>query len=273
MLIEGQDTLISRKSVAIFSGQGGIFVPDKPFNVRAQQELFERQSTEHSNFRRLIEGSGYNFDFVYGHSVGEIEAAAATGVLDAVDAKLIATTRDRLFNFNPRGAMAVVRMPIEQLIKRIEGTQTQVAIFYDGNNNVVSGEVEEIHELVKEFGHKVRRLDIPRAAHHPFAQPVQDEMTGLINSINFSDPSIPMIGRIGQIMIKGEEVRQELIEAHTQPVFVNKVVDTFKEFGIQEGWEFGGNTVLIMITKMDGSFNLKSISEFNYEALLQSTHQ
>jgi malonyl CoA-acyl carrier protein transacylase len=271
MTTEGQNIFDGKKRVAIFSGQGGLFDPNIPFNIHAQQELYERQMSEFREFRRLTEGADY-FDLVYGHSVGEIAAAEATGVFATSDAKLIAVTRDRLFNTNPKGAMAVVTMPIDKLNSRIQGTSTEVAIFYDGTINVISGEVSEIKMLEEEFGRKVRRLAIPRAAHHPLTQPVQDEMEKLLNSITFSDPLLPMIDRNGQLMLTGAAVRNELVNAHTHAVYVSEVVNRFSEQGIKEGWEFGGDTVLNMINRMDSSLKLRPITEFDYEALLHSVH-
>jgi [acyl-carrier-protein] S-malonyltransferase len=200
---------------------------------------------------------GLSPDFVAGHSLGEYTAAAAAGVLPVEDGMRLVAQRGRLMaqiqSQCPGGMAAVIgldRAAVEQLC----ASASEVGEVAPANINtpqqiVVSGEelaIERVVELAPGAGaRKALRLDVGAAFHSRMMQPVQQELAEAMESISWSDPSVPMASNAsGGLVRTSEQVRRALIEQIASPVLWVDCVQTLMTEDCRTFLELGPGRVL-----------------------------
>jgi 6-methylsalicylic acid synthase len=115
---------------------------------------------------------------IIGHSVGEISAAVAAGILDLQDgARLVCRRSLLLRQAMGNGAMAMVNLPFEEVAERLGGRQDVVAaISASPTSTVLAGDSGAIEALAEEWrredGRFVRRVDSDVAFHSAHMDPL-----------------------------------------------------------------------------------------------------
>ncbi|MBV2364717.1 SDR family NAD(P)-dependent oxidoreductase [Streptomonospora sp. NEAU-YY374] len=131
---------------------------------------------------RLLESWGVRPALVAGHSVGEISAAHAAGLLGLADACALVAERARLLDALPEGgAMVAVGASAEEAGALVSAAADRVALAaVNGPESVVvSGEaaaVERVARALAARGRRTRRLAVSHAFHSPLVEPA---MAGL----------------------------------------------------------------------------------------------
>ncbi|MDA0567694.1 SDR family NAD(P)-dependent oxidoreductase, partial [Streptomonospora sp. S1-112] len=131
---------------------------------------------------RLVESWGVRPALVAGHSVGEISAAHAAGLLGLADACALVAARARLLDALPEGgAMAAVGASAQEVGELVAAAPDRVALAAVNGPQavVVSGEaaaVEEVARVLAARGRRTRRLAVSHAFHSPLVEPA---MAGL----------------------------------------------------------------------------------------------
>jgi acyl transferase domain-containing protein/thioesterase domain-containing protein len=134
-----------------------------------------------------------------GHSLGEYVAACLAGVLSLEDALQLVLLRGELFETLPEGAMLSVRLPEDQLLAHLEGTQLSIAALNAPGMCLVSGEVAAIEALEQvlnrgEVEHS--RLKINVAAHSAMLDPILEEFGRRVATFTLSPPQIPYVSNL-----------------------------------------------------------------------------
>ncbi|MCV7382561.1 type I polyketide synthase [Mycolicibacter longobardus] len=127
----------------------------------------------------LLRDRGITPAAVIGHSVGEVAACVAAGVLDLAQGAKVACYRARGFrSVAGHGAMALVGLSFEEARRRLcQGSDVVAAISSTPESTVVSGTVEAIDQVCQrcsEEGVSVRRVNTDVAFHSP----QMDALTG-----------------------------------------------------------------------------------------------
>ncbi|MEX3754327.1 beta-ketoacyl synthase N-terminal-like domain-containing protein [Mycobacteroides abscessus] len=143
--------------------------------VVAQPALFALQYALTTTFA----AHGVRPDVVLGHSVGEIAACAAAGVLDPAAAAALVVTRGALMGALPAGGtMLAARLPAELADEFVSGPVALAAV--NGPDSVTfSGPVERIAEVADQLngrGVHTRELVVSHAFHSPAMEPVGGEL-------------------------------------------------------------------------------------------------
>ncbi|WP_433343020.1 SDR family NAD(P)-dependent oxidoreductase [Micromonospora sp. CA-111912] len=159
----------------------------------AQPAIFAVEAALH----RLLTSFGVRPDFLAGHSVGEITAAYAAGVLSTADACALVVARGRLMRqVGHAGAMVALPVSEDEARELIRGREHEVAIAaVNGPAAVVlSGDEQAVHDCVRGLRATVLRTDRAFHSHHldEILEPFHEVLTGL----TFSPPATPIISAV-----------------------------------------------------------------------------
>jgi [acyl-carrier-protein] S-malonyltransferase len=210
-------------------------------------------------------------DFVAGHSLGEYTALAAAGVLDFGHTVYLARERGRLMHAAGRtnpGAMAAIigldGLPLDELCAE---TGTQIANINSPGQIVISGPEAGINravELAKSKGaHRAIPLQVSGAFHTPLMQSAVDGMAGIIDTMEFNDPAVPIIGNTtARLLTTAKAVKEELLDQLCNCVRWQESVENMVAAGVGTFIEIGPGKVLAgLIKRIDRSVKIINIGD------------
>ena len=195
-------------------------------------------------------------NMVAGHSLGELSALTAAGVLSFEDglqlASVRATAMQRACELVP-STMAAVLGLADDVIENVCADITE-EIVVPANYNcpgqvVISGSVAGIQlaeERLKAAGAKrVVPLAVSGAFHSPFMQPAQTEFAEAVERMTFTAPRCPVYQNVNaQAVTDPAQIKANLIAQLTSPVRWTQSVERMVADGATEFFECGPGKVL-----------------------------
>jgi [acyl-carrier-protein] S-malonyltransferase len=224
---------------------------------------------------RSLDGALPPAAFVAGHSLGEYTALAAAGVLDFATAVYLARERGRLMHeagqLTPGGMAAIIGLDGEPLAEVCRQSGAQIANLNCPGQIVISGARDKLAkamELAKERGaHRAIPLQVSGAFHTPLMQPAVDGMAKIIVTLDFKDPTVPIIGNTtAQPLTTALAVKEELLAQLCNCVQWQRSVEYMINDGVSTFVEIGPGRVLAgLIKRIDRGVNIINIG--NAEAV------
>ena len=205
-------------------------------------------------------------DVVAGHSVGEITAAAITGVLSPADAMAFVATRGRgmaqASAVRPTSMMAVVGGNADEVLAAIEAAGLTAA-----NNNgpgqiVAAGTVEQLAALAATPPPRARliQLSVAGAFHTVHMQPAVAQLEALAGTLSPADPSTWLLSNAdGAVVDGGADFLHRLVAQVGNPVRWDLCLNTLRDLGVTGILELPPSGTLTGIAKR----NLKGVALFN----------
>ena len=151
---------------------------------------------------RLLEHFGVRPSYVMGHSIGELAAAQAAGVMSLADACALVAARGRLMqNLPPGGGMVAIGACAEEVTAALaarHGT-VEIAAVNGPASTVISGDEDAVLDVAAAFrarGHKVSRLRVSHAFHSPRIEPMLAEFATIAEGLAFAAPRIPVVSNL-----------------------------------------------------------------------------
>src|SRR6056300_699971 len=205
----------------------------------------------------------FNPSMVAGHSLGEISALTAAGVLSFEDGLKLVSIRaqamQKACEQNPSTMAAILGLDdsvVEEVCDSID--DVVVAANYNCPGQlVISGTNEGVNtacEILKEKGAK-RALPLPvgGAFHSPLMEPAREELAAAINNADFSTPSCPVYQNVStKAETDPATIKENLIAQLTAPVKWTQSVQNMMTDGATEFVQVGpGRALQGMIKKVD----------------------
>jgi len=190
--------------------------------------LFEHPA---DGFREVTAGAG--------HSVGEITAACAAGVITAEQAMVFVRERGRLMaeaaKATPTGMSAVLGGDPDEVTQVLLRHGLTAANNNCGGQIVAAGTLEQLAALKADppAKTKVIPLAVAGAFHTEHMAPAVTELAALARAISTHDPRVRLVSnRDGTVVRGGRDFLQRMVAQVSNPVRWDLCMETFKDLGV-----------------------------------------
>ena len=219
----------------------------------------------HSVILAKVLGNSFQPEMVAGHSLGELSALVAAGVLSFEDGLQLVSKRaeamQKACEIMPSTMAAVLGLEdqiVEEVCDAVDGVV--VAANYNCPGQlVISGEVSAIEtacELLKEKGAR-RALVLPvgGAFHSPMMEPAREELAAAIKATKFNEPTCRVYQNVpAKAITTALEIKENLIKQLTAPVKWTQSIQSMIADGGTQFIEVGPGKVLQgLMRKIDRS--------------------
>ncbi|MFK8059568.1 MAG: ACP S-malonyltransferase [Polaribacter sp.] len=247
----------------------GFSITDIMFEGTAEQ-LKETKVTQpaiflHSVILAKVLGDSFQPEMVAGHSLGELSALVANGVLSFEDGLKLVSKRalamQKACEIAPSTMAAVLGLEdnvVEETCAEIDGIV--VAANYNCPGQlVISGEVEAVEkacEILTEKGaRRALLLPVGGAFHSPMMEPAREELAAAIKETEFSKPTCAVYQNVvAKAVTNPDEIKENLIAQLTAPVKWTQCIQAMIADGGTEFVEVGPGKVLQgLMRKIDRS--------------------
>ena len=174
-----------------------------------------------------------------GHSVGEITAATAAGVISAEQAMVLVRERGRSMAeaaaATPTGMSAVLGGDEGEVLAAIEAHGLTPANVNGAGQIVAAGTLEQLAAFAEEPPAKARvmPLKVAGAFHTEHMAPAVDNLTRLSRAVSTHDARVPLVSNVdGEVMHSGSEVLRRIVSQVRNPVRWDLCMETFKDLGV-----------------------------------------
>ena len=242
----------------------GFRITDIMFEGEAE-ELKQTKVTQpaiflHSTILAKLLGHHFQPEMVAGHSLGEISALTAAGVLAFEDGLKLVSKRalamQAACEAEPSTMAAILGLEnevVEGICEKVEGIV--VAANYNCPGQlVISGTVDAINdacELLKEAGAR-RALVLPvgGAFHSPLMEPARAELAKAIETTTFNTPICPVYQNVtASAVTDPNEIKENLVAQLTAPVRWTQTMHQMIADGVSGFTEVGPGKVLQGLVK------------------------
>lgn len=242
-------------------------ITDIMFEGTAEQ-LKETKVTQpaiflHSVILSKVMGDNFKPEMVAGHSLGELSALVANGVLSFEDGLRLVSKRalamQKACELQPSTMAAVLGLEdkvVEDTCAEIDGIV--VAANYNCPGQlVISGEVEAVEKacvaLTEKGAKRALVLPVGGAFHSPLMEPAREELAAAIQATTFNNPICPVYQNVvAKAVTSPKEIKKNLIAQLTAPVKWTQCVQAMIADGGTEFIEVGpGNVLQGLMRKID----------------------
>lgn len=149
---------------------------------------------------------------VMGHSVGELGAAVAAGVMSVEDGLKLIAARGQLMQALPRGgAMCQIAVDEARALEEIAGYEGKVSIAgINGPTDVViSGDEDAVNAIATKLdgeGLSARKLKVSHAFHSHHMDPMLDAFEEVVASVTLNAPRIPLISNLTGKVVEADRI-------------------------------------------------------------------
>ncbi|CAN5249033.1 ACP S-malonyltransferase [soil metagenome] len=204
----------------------------------------------------LLDGRRDRIAGVAGHSVGEVTAAAAAGILSEADAMTLVRERGLAMaeaaGLVKTGMSAVIGGSEDELLSLLNDLGLEPANFNGGGQIVVAGEIAALEKLreAPPAGARVIPLAVAGAFHTRYMAPAVDHLRDIAGGLEKHDPSRTIwTNRDGSTVGNGNAFVDLLVGQVSSPVRWDKTMDAFAAAGVTGVIEIAPAGALVGLAK------------------------
>ena len=213
---------------------------------------------------RHLTGRGIQPDIVLGHSLGEISALAAAGILDVAAAIALAAQRgaimEKVVTGLDAGMLAVTTLQREAAIACLNDLPVTMANDNAPHQFVLSGTQDALTQagslLTKERLAKCQPLPVSGPFHSPLMAAARDEFREALRPVTFAAPRCTIImNGTGRAETDPARIKQLIGDALAAPVFWRDCMDELRRRQPRQLLEIGPGRVLSGLARANGFSN------------------
>ena len=216
-----------------------------------------------------------SIDVMMGHSLGEYSALACSDKLSLQDACLLLKKRGKLMNDavpqNKSGMAALIGKDSNYVQKIIKDNNINLEVANDNSPKqvVVSGDISEIKNnkelFLKNNIIKYVILNVSAAFHSKLMLNAQEELSEIINQVNFNSNKINIISNYNaEVSNDSLSIKKSLQQQMANKVNWTNSVKKLSEIGQKNIIEIGPGKVLSgLIKRISNNFDIKSIDKIS----------
>ncbi|WP_334056766.1 ACP S-malonyltransferase [Polaribacter sp. P097] len=242
------------------------------------EELKETKVTQpaiflHSVILAKVLGDDFQPEMVAGHSLGELSALVANGVLSFEDGLRLVSKRalamQKACEDVPSTMAAVLGLEdavVEETCAAIEEGVVVAANYNCPGQLVISGDIEAVKKACEVLTEKGARrallLPVGGAFHSPLMEPAREELAAAIENTTFNKPVCPVYQNVAAMAITdAATIKSNLIAQLTAPVKWTQCIQAMVADGGTEFIEVGPGKVLQgLMRKIDRSVTASGAS-------------
>ncbi|WP_314502205.1 ACP S-malonyltransferase [uncultured Microbacterium sp.] len=176
---------------------------------------------------------------VAGHSVGEVAAAAAAGIITDEDALRLVGIRGRAMSeaaaAEPTGMSAVIGGDEAVVLARLEELDLTPANYNGGGQIVAAGSLPALQALSAQppAGSRVIPLQVAGAFHTRYMRSAVEVLRHAASTVSASDPAVPIwSNRDGASVESGAQFMDQLVDQVASPVRWDLCMASFAAAGV-----------------------------------------
>lgn len=189
--------------------------------------------------RALLDGRRDKVAGVAGHSVGELTAAAAAGILSEGDAMMVVRERGAAMadaaGQAQTGMSAVIGADETELLTALEALSLQPANFNGGGQIVVAGDTAALERLKQEppAGARVIPLQVAGAFHTRYMASAVERLRAVTEKVERRDPELTIwTNNDGTAIDDGSAFIDLLVGQVSSPVRWDKIMESLATAGV-----------------------------------------
>ena len=212
-------------------------------------------------------------DMTAGHSLGEYSALVVAGVLSVSDAVRLVCERGRLMQLacdeRPGGMAALIGIDEVTVAEICREAGVDMSTVNTPEQIIIAGEHRGLAvalDMASARGaKKAIPLSVGGAFHSGLMSPAQSGLNEAIDSVEFQDPLVPIIGNVDARPLQtAEEVKSELRRQLTSCVQWSNGIRHMLDNGVDEFVEMGNGRILSgMIRRIERRTNVVNMGEYD----------
>ena len=207
-----------------------------------------------------------------GHSLGEYSSLAVAGVLSIEDTVKLVVDRGKLMQHacdeRPGGMAAIIGIDEQTVEEVCREAGAYISNINTAQQIIISGSHQRLARAIDLASARGAKRAIPLAVngafHSGLMDPAQAGLNERLDSVEFSDPDVPIIGNVtAQPLTTADEVKDELKTQLQSCVQWNNSINYMHENGVNEFVEIGPGQVLAgMVKRIVRSAKVTSVGDF-----------